>query len=336
MMKVREAHENERERWNGFVADNFPPVGAFFQSWEWGNFQRALGMATARFVIEDDAGGWLGLTLAVYRRLPFGFEYVYLPRGPVLPERIWRDESRLSDAMTALRTELTRRYPKLAFIRMEPAVPAAPPIFTEPPFRVPAYYIQPRFNHTVDLSRPEGDILSNFSAAMRNNVRKAERKGVRVESKTALAPADWKEFARMRADTESRAGKHIFPGERYFRLITELLPSRWYLAFRDHEAVGANLVLFFTDTATYLFGAAYTEHLRVKIAPALHWHAMRDTKTRGFKWYDLGGVDETRWPSLTYFKEQFGGSTIRYMGNAYMVLSPLKFAAYHLFRTLRR
>jgi lipid II:glycine glycyltransferase (peptidoglycan interpeptide bridge formation enzyme) len=335
-MRIRDARPDERAEWNEFVARHFGPVGAFFQSWEWGEFQRSLGMRTLRLVLEDDGGTRLGLTLALHRKLPLGFEYVYLPRGPVLPQEIWDSEPRLRNALAALREALMRRYPRIAFIRMEPAISTAPPMFAEPPFRVPSYYLQPRFNHTIDLTQTEEEILQRFSPQMRNNVRKAARKGVSVESKAALTEEEWRAFAAMRRDTERRAGKSIFPTERYFHLLTQNVPSRWYVARRNQALAGINLVLFFAETATYLFGASFREHLASKISPALHWHAMKDAKREGYRWYDLGGVDRRRWPTLTYFKEQFGGTTVRYMGMVYLVLKPVPFMAYSLIQTVRR
>jgi lipid II:glycine glycyltransferase (peptidoglycan interpeptide bridge formation enzyme) len=348
-MRIRDARPDERAEWNEFVVRHFGPVGAFFQSWEWGEFQRSLGMRTLHLVLEGNQGERLGLTLALHRRLPPGFEYVYLPRGPVFPQELWSDEPRLRNALAALREELTRRYPNIAFIRMEPAIPTAPPVFAEPPFQAPAYYIQPRFNTVVDLAPTEEAILMRLSAPMRNNVRKAVRKGVSVELKTALTEEEWRAFAHMRQDTARRAGKGIFPDERYFRNLTAILPpigtqkadavrphSGIFVATHGGELAAINIVIFFADSATFLFGAAFSRELPFKVSPYLHWSSLIEAKKRGFRHYDLGGVDAKRWKTLTYFKEQFGGRRVEYMGNVDVVEKPLFYAAYRVLRGLRR
>ena len=41
-MEIKDAAFESKHDWNRFVAENYPPVGAFMQSWEWGDFRRIL------------------------------------------------------------------------------------------------------------------------------------------------------------------------------------------------------------------------------------------------------------------------------------------------------
>lgn len=347
-MIIRDANENEKNRWNEFVIAHFPIVGAFFQSWEWGEFQRSLGYAIRRLIVENERGEWQGLTLAVTHRLPLNFSYCYLPRGPVLTTATWNSPGSAHRALTAIRATLQTACHQCIFIRMEPAIEHPPVFLMEKPFRIPPYYIQPRFNTVVDLAPSEEKILQRLSAPMRNNVRKAVRKGVRVELKNVLTENEWRAFAAMRRDTASRARNRIFPDERYFRNLTTILPSiasrkpgdirahsGIFVATHNGELAAINIVIFFADTATFLFGAAFTRKLPFKVSPAIHWASLIEAKNRGFRWYDLGGVDATRWKTLTYFKEQFGGSRVEYMGNVDAVAKPILYVAYQMLRGLR-
>lgn len=347
-MTIRDATANDYGRWNEFVISHFPPVGAFFQSWEWGEFQRALGYEIRRLVLTDEEGIWQGLALAVTHRLPFGFSYCYLPRGPVLPSSTWENAEEAQHALALICETLQAACPTCIFIRMEPAIAQPPPFLMKKPFRIPPYYIQPRFNTIVDLTPSEEKILMQLSAPMRNNVRKAPRKGVTVTLKHALSESEWRAFAAMRRDTAERARSRIFPEEKYFRALTEILPpistrapgdlrphSGIFMAFHDGEPAALNIVIFFGKTATFLFGAAFTRKLAVKVSPYTHWMSLMEAKRRGFHYYDLGGVDQKRWSTLTYFKQQFGGSTVEYMGNVDVVSKPLLYMAYHVLRSLR-
>jgi len=345
-MELIAAEPSQRARWNEFVAENFPAVGAFFQTWEWGEFQREIGNRVERYIVKND-GEWRAVLLAVKHLLPLGLYYIYAPRGPVLSIASWNDSEESKIIIELLTATLKAKHPSSIFIRFEPAVENPPLIFLKRSFRMPPYYIQPRFNEVVDISRSEEEILSDFSAPMRNNVRKAARKGVSVELKSSLNENEWKLFKKMIKDTEWRAGKSIFPDEKYFRLITEILPSVTnrkdadlgphsgiFIAYHNGEPSAINIVIFFSKTATFLFGAAFTHKLSVKISPYLHWASMMEAKKLGFKYYDLGGVDSKRWETLTYFKQQFGGSTVKYMGNVDIVFKPLFYMAYNILRKL--
>lgn len=347
-MTIRDAKESDKLRWNKFVIAEFPPVGAFFQSWEWGEFQHSLGYGIRRLVLADERGEWIGVTLAVTHRLPCNLSYCYLPRGPVLAAAIWNDFDTAERALTLIRETLQAGCKTCIFIRMEPAIATPPAFLRKKPFRIPSYYIQPRFNTIVDLRPTEEEILKRLSAPMRNNVRKAARKGVTVELKSTLREDEWRAFAAMRHDTARRAGNSIFPKEQYFRNLAAILPPishrraddprphlGIFVASHGGELAAINIVIFFADTATFLFGAAFTRMLPLKVSPYIHWSSLIEAKARGFRYYDLGGVDTKRWQTLTYFKEQFGGSKVEYMGNVDAAAKPLLYRAYHLFRRLR-
>ena len=104
--------------------------------------------------------------------------------------------------------------------------------------------------------------------------------------------------------------------------------------YRNGEPAAIHFVVFFGDTATYLYGASYAEHLPSKVETYLHWTAMKEAKRRGLKFYDLGGVDEKRWPSLTVFKRQFRGQEFSYAGNIDIPLRPFLYRLYNILRTI--
>ena len=72
-----------KESWNNFVKAHYPPVGAFMQTWEWGEFQAALGRKTERYEVREKDDVCAVFTL-VHHALPLGLSYGYVPRGPVV------------------------------------------------------------------------------------------------------------------------------------------------------------------------------------------------------------------------------------------------------------
>ena len=53
-------------------------------------------------------------------------------------------------------------------------------------------------------------------------------------------------------------------------------------------------------------------------------------------YYDLGGIDEDKWPSLTTFKRQFKGEEFSYLGNIDILLKPVVYFIYNLVRRLKK
>src|ERR1700733_12820858 len=95
----------DRSKWNAFIAEEFPPVGAFLETWEWGNFKETLyGNMTRYAVVENDV--WLACFQLEVHKLPFGLKYGYAPRGPVLKKELWDDESKVGNVFSCIATYL--------------------------------------------------------------------------------------------------------------------------------------------------------------------------------------------------------------------------------------
>ncbi len=215
-------------------------------------------------------------------------------------------------------------------------------------FVFPSYYIQPRSNLAVFLAGSEEEILASFHSSTRSNVARARRRGVTVEE-VAPSPALEEEFFQMSHDTADRnGGQNIYPGRAYFDSFFKTIPVasatsdpgklalKIYLGRVDGRPAAMHAVLFFGTTATYIYGAGYRQMLPSKVTTYLHWQALLDAKKRGCTYYDLGGIDEAKWPSLTAFKRQFKGEEFTYCGNIDLPLRPAIYRWYNIFRRLKK
>lgn len=344
-MEVIEAQLEQRGTWNDFVIANFPPVGAFLESWEWGEFKERLGTDIKRFIVKDGPR-WLAAAAFERHAAPLGVCYLYAPRGPVLDRLIIEDVEKVTALFRALESRLKDFFRQCAFARFEPPFKEEPLVFFKKPFYLPRYYIQPRYNTTVNLAPPEAEILGAFSRDMRQDVRAAERRGTQVKIMDNFDAGHYAAFQGMQKDTSGRAGKNVYPSRAYydalfvafspFSKMSMGLPAIGaFFAFADSLPVACHVVVFFGKTATYLYGASYSGKESSKATSYLHWIAMREAKARGCEWYDLGGIDSARWPSLTYFKRQFNGREFQYIGNADMVFRPAVYRFYNFLRRLR-
>ncbi len=345
-IKIKAVIDSEKEVWNSFVAKNYPPVGAFMASWEWGNFQTALGRKTERFKISLNEN-IVGLFTLVYCNLPLKQVYGYSPRGPVLDINFFNTTEKIDELFKSLQVWVKENFPQFIFVRFEPPIKER--------FKIkglavsfPEYYIQPRHNLAINLNKTEEEILAEFHPSNRANVRKAERKNVTVETKEFLNTEELNQFFNLAKDTSYRnKNKHIFPNIAYFETIQKIALgvkeaknnelAICFFVGKHEERIGAiNMVLFFSGTATYLFGASATLELPSKITTYLHWYGIKESKKMGFKYYDLGGIDEKLWVSLTTFKRRFKGEEFEYIGNVDVVIKPVLYKLFNLARKIKK
>lgn len=340
-MKIINVEYRGKDIWNQFVMSHYPPIGAFMQTWEWGEFQKMIGRKIERFFIKDKEKTVAAFTLVLYT-LPFGFSYGYLPRGPVIDETRKKDIDKI---FHTIKNWAVGRFPKLIFLRLEPPISS---YTTDPDFHLPSYYIQPRYNTAVELDVSVEKIKARFHPSTRSNIERAEKRGVTVEIKDLVNDADYKEFEKMMEETKKRNnGKNIFPNSEYLHALFNSLPSirkngdqsklslGIFYGYHNGVPAAAHFVLFFGTTATYIYGASYTEHLYSKVTTYLHFVAMKESKERGMLYYDIGAIDKHRWPSLTTFKKQFSGREFDYIGNINIPLHPTLYRVYDILRKLR-
>ncbi|MEK7136550.1 MAG: peptidoglycan bridge formation glycyltransferase FemA/FemB family protein, partial [Patescibacteria group bacterium] len=324
-MKITLLTDKDAKNWNTFMAENFPVVGAFLQTYEWGEFQKTLGRKVNRYFVSN-GGAPICAFMLVEHPLPFGFKYLYSPRGPVLARDLKGKQA--GEIFETIKSWAHKNFSHFVFVRLEPPIEELPPHTNSNGLVFPPYYIQPRYNLAINLSGKDEDILDSFHSSTRSNMARAKRRLVTVQEILKATVAVEQEFFKMSHDTADRnGGKNIYPGKTYFdsffvnipiisdKRDPEKLSLKIYLGLEKGEPAAMHSVLFFGTTATYLYGAGYRASLSSKVTSYLHWQAMQDAKKLGCLYYDLGGIDEDKWPSLTTFKRQFKGEEFSYLGN---------------------
>ena len=345
-MHIENAHKYGRKEWNEFVRKHYPSVGGFMQSWEWGLFQKRLGRNVERYFVLGGKTPVAAFTL-IYHSLPLGFRYGYAARGPVVAAS---EDGIVVKIFETIKVWAHEHAPHLIFLRLEPPMQDIPKSLDRHDFQIPSYYIQPRYNLSVPLTGPEKDILLSFHPSTRSNVGRAERRGVTVSVQTEVGADEYEQFRNMMRDTIARnSGVNAYPHKEYFDALFGILSESNMAADTTHglslgifrgyhegKPAATHFVLFFGSTATYLYGASYTEHLNSKAPTYLHWAAMQEAKRRGMRYYDLGGIDAQLWPKLTEFKRQFRGEETTYVGNIDIPIRPFIYRAYNFIRNLKK
>ena len=296
----------DAELWDGALAALTPRV-PLLQSWGWGEVQSRAGWAIERLHLSFGQA----MASVQIRRVGPARE-AYVPRGPVpaTPEAIdalveWARESGLAkiviepEASKDLRGALKEK----GFARVAPT--------------------QPQNTRIIKLLPPEA-LLATFRHGRRYNIRTGVKRGVVVEEGKDAA-----ELARQSAAVERRESINL-PDRKYYDLLLNLLPwCRTYTAFSPerHEPLATVLVARHAGRAYSLFAGRSGAHRELMGNDLAWWHAISAAAEAGCEDFDLWGVPppdagpDHPWRGLGFFKSEFGGEEVAYVGAFELVLS---------------
>lgn len=260
-------------------------------------------------------------------RLPFGKCWLYCNRGPVfkkLSENVINNF--LKEIKAVAHTE------KAVFLRIEPPFEFGgedadqyEKLVKKAGFRNAHASHQPEYSVIVDLEQSEEDILNQMKQKGRYNIRLAEKKDVKISESW-----DADIFYKIFQETTSRdqfAGHNKDFYKKMIEILGEKEMAKLYVAQYKGEIIAGIIVTFYKDTAIYYYGASSNKHREVMAPYLLQWHAMKQAKQRGCKFYDFLGIappDDKKhpWQGISGFKLKFGGQIVRYVKAKEYVFKP--------------
>jgi len=312
----------DQASWNALVEQHTPPFGAFLQSWEWGEFQMALGFEVIR--IQEEVKGKLVLAQAVQFPLPFKSSYWHVPKGP------------LGDVQPKVAIDfLKKTLPGGAFLKLEPVA--------KPRGGNRAKDRQPAVTTIVDLTQSEAQIAEGMKAKTRYNIRLAEKKGV---TSRIVGMEHFDDLVRLMQQTAERDGFSLHEVDRYKKML-EMLRTKgceafMAMAFFEDRPLAANIMIDAFGTRTYLHGASSNLYRNVMAPYALHDFLMKDARAKGLKAYDFWGIappeagEEHPWAGISRFKTGFGGTTVRMPGTFDISKNVVMYSLYRFAKKVRR
>jgi hypothetical protein len=187
----------------------------------------------------------------------------------------------------------------------------------------------------LDLAEDLDTLFARTPAKERNECRKAQKLGVRVEFITRPRDQELRAFFQLYGRMARERCLEVPRSETIRRMFAgdDLMMIRCKDS-RDRSLV-VNLVYLQNDQAYYLFSAR--DHaIPGGAGRYAHWETIRVLKRTGFRWYDLGLVrssDES--DGIYWFKRSFGGTFIDF-GREYQHAPRSLTTAYRTFRQLKR
>ncbi|HEY7625790.1 MAG TPA: peptidoglycan bridge formation glycyltransferase FemA/FemB family protein [Ilumatobacteraceae bacterium] len=267
--------------------------------------------ATVETVGVFDGDRYVGLATVRIKRLPFRSGGVaYVSGGPLISGDGSPDDLRLT--LQALADEYVQR--RKLVLRILPPVEWAleqwhcEPVFASLGFRV-ARGVRPYRTIMVDLTEDEAAIRSRLHPKWRNCLSSAEREGLRVRVSTD--DEDLARFGELHRELMARKGFNVDLDVDAYRCMQRMSDAEERLEVRLVEQEGVPLAGHVSSalgqSKVYLFGASTPEGNRRKASYLLQWDALTAARSRGMKWYDLGGIDPDENEGVYRFKARMNG-----------------------------
>ena len=278
------------DEWNEFLSNC--PDAHLLQTAAWGELKSGLGWDPVRIVSRDGGITWGAQIL--FRQIPLGLTFAYLPKGPVFHKHdnghniaypgqaFWADVDQLC------------REKRAVFLKFEPdeCGNTAQLDQTETPagFQLSLHAIQPPRTIVIDLRAGEEDILARMKQKTRYNIRLAAKKGVVVRPS-----ADVDEFYRLMQSTSQRDQFGIHSLEYYQKAFDLYKPDgkcELLMADYDGEPLAGLMVFAAGSRSWYLYGASASLHRERMPTYLLQWEAIKWARSLGCEQYDLYGVPD--------------------------------------------
>ena len=322
-------HLQDSNKVNTFVSQQ--ELAQFLQSFYWQKILQSQNKETVIVGVVDDEQNILLTSLLVKNKFKF-FSYYYSPRGPIVVDKVRNNKVQLAEVLNFWLSEIKKitREEHVGFLRLEPNFdwPNNLNVLKS------TFPIQPQKTLLLDLTLSEEELLKKLHQKTRYNLRLAGKKGVTVREGSI---DDVDSFFDLLEETKDRNHFGIHSKMHYYNLLVHS-KDKVKLILAEHEGVviAGGLFSYFGNQAIYLHGASHssTRHL---MAPYLvQWEAIKIAKYKKCRWYDFGGIDESKWPGVTRFKMGFSGVVYDYPGTFDLVFNPFIYGVYKVLRNLRR
>ncbi len=308
-VSVRQTHPMADSRWADFVASH--PDALIYHHPRWfAVLEKAYGYKPAALACEDVAGSLVGvLPLVEKRGLISGRHLSSLPHTPVAGP-LAAD----SDAKAALVRAAVERLDAggRGWLQLKVLAPdldglvhgvVGSPWEATYILRLPDDPAQLRFGNSRNHAR------------IKWAVNKARRLGVRIRA--AESDDDLGAWYGLYVDTMRQ---HVVPPRpyRFFRAMWEAMQDAGYMRLllaeqrqgTQNVLLAGSLFLMYGRTVFFAFNGRRGDALALRPNDAIQWQSIHDACREGYRWYDLGEVDEHN-RGLAEFKTKWGAEARR-------------------------
>lgn len=299
--------------------------GHVLQSDAWGRIRAAQGWRVEQLRVGDP----LPVALLMWRSLPAGQRFGYVPRGPVFDHA---EPAQLEAVLGALAERA--REERAIFLKVDAEIAAdrrdLADLLTRHGFKRSAQDVQPILaTLQIDLRQPEDATFAKLDKDTRWSVRTATKRGVEIEERSDDAALH--AFYDLYVETGRRAGFITRPWWYYERVWRTLLDERHatlFCASHEGELVAGAMIFWCGERAVYWYGASGDVARKTYATFALQWRCIQHARERGARLYDMGGIppeptERDPMYGVYLFKKGFGGERVEFAGAFDVVPRPV-------------
>jgi len=343
-LKIQEIQN--KEIWKDFLSECEEKT--FLQSWNWGEFTKAMGNKIWRLGILSN-GERFSVALIIEIQAKRG-TFLFVPHGPNInskPSTELRSGAGLvphrnkvsgagfkiknSKFLKVLLEKLKEiaREEKASFIRIAPILEKNEEnvkIFKDLGFREAPIHMHPELTWELDITPSEDELLMEMRKTTRYLIRQAQKnKDIEIIQSNKIE--DVEIFNKLYQETVDR---HHFSPFSFDYLKNEFLAFSSdeqisiFLGKYKGEVVSSAMIIFWQNIGFYHQGASSSKYSKIPVSYLLQWEAIREAKKRGCKIYNFWGIapitsdfriqnSNHPWAGLTLFKMGFGGYKKEYV-----------------------
>ncbi len=304
----------------------------------YGHWQQLSGKKVIYYAVNKNDVA-IGAGMAIEYPLPGGYHYLYTPYGPVLTS--WSKAAVI--AIKRFFKKTTSNDQKLLFVRLDADGMPARGLVTPSNQAAATSSLQPRNEWLLDVTPEIAQLELELHKKARYHIRLAERNGTTIQFE-AVDSTQLESFYNLMKITSERNSFGLFPRE-YYQAVFEALEQEncAFLAFANigGKPTAAALVVTYEGQAHYVFGCSDNEYRKIAPSYFLQWNCMQKAKQDfGATSYNFGGISDdiksTHLSGVTDFKKRFGGSLVSHSKPADIVMSPLLYRAFSLYKRIQR
>lgn len=322
---------SDKHVWENFHLNGgeLSPQTSFFQSWNWGEFEKSLGKDVYFLGVVDLDGDQtkpLAISLATVVKAKRG-NFLHLRNGPVAR---WDNPEIAREIIDLFRDFAAKK--NLVFMRVSPLVQkdseAAKLLKSLKFVDSQMHDVDAEITWMLDLTKPDQEILDGMRKNTRYYIRRAAKDGVEIIQ--TQDPTMLKEFFPIYLDTIKRQQWNAYPTDYIQKEFEQFVKDdmcKLFLAKYDHKYIAGAMFIYFNGQAYYHHSGSLTEFNKIPAQYLLQWESIIEAKRRNLKTYNFFGIakdDDPNhpWSGLTFFKKGFGGYQQNWMHAQDLPLKP--------------
>lgn len=280
-----------------------------FQTFSWGQYNRALGWQPCYFAAFDEQGDINAMCLGLLRRYPFGVGLMWCVGGPVGDIQACNENLRktvlestgLKHLYFRFRCDRERNVTDVLFLNNSN--------WTRTSFMMTS-----GMSMELDLSQNEDNLLAGLSSSWRRNLKLAQKNNLVIKQ---CSNPDIDELCRVFAEMEMQKNlPQLFSHEKLDNLFKQVKENLIFYRCEDEEGelLCFRACLIIGNRATDYFAAATEKARKTRASYATLWELLLESKGRGVVHYDLGGIDPSANPGVYTFKKETGARETESLG----------------------